>query len=84
MHAAGTENERRNRWLSLISLISGVGLDRLVDERLPAPGSGRGHRPSEVVLPTLLMLLGGGCDLGDIEVIARDRALREAAGARGV
>jgi len=38
----------------------GLGLDKLVDKYLPAPGSGRGHRPSEMVMPVLLMLLGGG------------------------
>ena len=58
----------------------GLGLARLLDEALPRPGSGRGHRPSEVVMPVLLMLLGGGRDLADIEVLGKDRALREAAG----
>jgi len=58
----------------------GLGLDRLVDERLPGPGSNRGYRPSEVVLPLVLMLQGGGRDLEDIAVIARDEALRAAAG----
>jgi hypothetical protein len=57
----------------------GLGLGRLVDEQLPAAGSNRGYGPSEVVLPLVLMLLGGGSDLEDIGVIARDRALREAA-----
>jgi hypothetical protein len=58
----------------------GLGLDRLLDEKLPGPGSNRGYRPSEVVLPLVLLLQGGGRDLEDIAVIARDRALREAAG----
>ena len=58
----------------------GLGLDRVLDAMLPPPGSNRGYRPSEVVLPVLLMLLGGGRDLGDIAVIANDGALREAAG----
>ena len=62
----------------------GLGLDRLVDEKLPSPGSNRGHRPSEVVLPLVLLLQGGGRDLEDIAVIAGDRALREAAGLRKV
>jgi len=62
----------------------GLGVGRLLDAKLPRPRSGRGHRPSEVVLPTLLMLLGGGRDLVDIEVIAKDRALREAARLRRV
>lgn len=60
----------------------GLGLDRLLDERVPPPESNRGYRPSEVVLPLVLMLQGGGRDLADIGVIARDRALREAASVR--
>ena len=56
----------------------GLGLDRLLDEHLPKPGSNRGYRPSELILPLTLMLQGGGGDLDDIGVIARDRALREA------
>ena len=58
----------------------GLGVDRLVDAHLPGPLSNRGYRPSEVVLPVVLMLLGGGRDLEDIGVIAGDGALREAAG----
>ncbi|MHC4141522.1 MAG: transposase, partial [Planctomycetota bacterium] len=62
----------------------GLGLDGLLDEHLPRAGSNRGYRPSEVILPLALMLQGGGRDLDDIGVIARDRALREAAGLRRV
>ena len=62
----------------------GLGLDGLLDEHLPPPLSNRGYDPSEVVLPLVLMLLGGGRDLADIGVIAGDRALCEAAGLREV
>jgi len=55
-----------------------MGLDRLLDSSLPLPGSNRGYRPSEVVMPLVLMLLGGGGDLTDIRVIAQDAALRQA------
>ena len=58
----------------------GLGLQGLLDDELPPPLSNRGYRPSKVVLPLVLMLLGGGTDLADIGVIAGDRALREAAG----
>jgi len=61
-----------------------LGVRELLDECLPAPGSGRGLDASEVVLPTVLMLQGGGRDLGDIGVIARDKALRQAAGLQKV
>jgi len=57
----------------------GLGLGQLLDESVPGPGSNRGYHPSEVVLPLVLLLQGGGRDLEDIGVIARDRALREAA-----
>ena len=62
---------------------AGLGLDRLVDEMLPGPGSNRGYRPSEVVLPLVLMLQGGGRDLEDMAVIievARDGRVRLAVG----
>ncbi len=61
----------------------GLGVDRLLDEMVPGPGSNRGHRVSEVVLPVVLMLQGGGRDLEDIAVIEKDAALREAAGSCG-
>lgn len=62
----------------------GLGLDALVDRHMPKPGSNRGYSASEVVLPLTLMLMGGGRDLDDISVIARDRALCEAAGISNV
>ena len=61
-----------------------LGVRQLLDKCLPAPGSGRGLKASEVVLPVVLMLQGGGRDLGDIGVIARDKALRQAADLRKV
>ena len=57
----------------------GLGLDRLLDDHLPLPGSGRGHRASEVILPAVLMLQGGGTDLEGIGGIGRDKALCTAA-----
>jgi hypothetical protein len=61
-----------------------LGADALLDKCLPGPGSGRGLKASQVVLSSVLMLQGGGRDLGDIDVIARDKALREAAGLKKV
>lgn len=58
----------------------GLGLGGLLDKHLPWPGSNRGYSASEVVLPLVLMLFGGGRDLDDISVIAKDHALCEASG----
>jgi hypothetical protein len=58
----------------------GLKLDELLNSYLPKAGSGRGYKPSEFVMPIILTLQGGGRDINDIEVIARDKALREAAG----
>jgi len=55
-----------------------LGVGDLLDEHLPVPGSNRGLRASEVVLPTVLMLQGGGKGLEDIRVLAQDKALRKA------
>jgi hypothetical protein len=38
----------------------GIGLDRLCNRHLPAPGSNRGYQPYEIVQPLLLMLHAGG------------------------
>ena len=62
----------------------GLGLDRLVDRFLPSAGSGRGHRPSEFVMPLVLMLQGGGRSLADLRVIACDRVLRKVGGLKRV
>jgi len=55
-----------------------VGLGRLLDVHLPPPGSNRGHKPAEWIMPLILMLQGGGQDLTDIKVIVQDTALRRA------
>jgi len=57
-----------------------VGLESLLNDRLPPPGSNRGHKPAEWIMPLTLMLQGGGEELTDINVIARDAALRTACG----
>jgi hypothetical protein len=42
-------------------------LPRVIDEGLPVPGSGRGHKPSQFVLSLMLMFHGGGKKLEDFE-----------------
>ena len=57
----------------------GLGLHKLLNSTLPAPGSGRGYKPSRFVMPIVLTLQGGGRDINDIKVIANDNALRAVA-----
>lgn len=55
---------------------AGIGLERELDRRLPEPGSAAGYRPSQFVLPRLLMLNGGGRSLEDLREIQEDGGLR--------
>jgi len=61
-----------------------VGLERMLNEHLPPPGSNRGHKPAQWIMPLILMLQGGGEGLTDIKVIAQDKALRKACGLKKV
>ena len=54
----------------------GIGLGRELDRRLPAPGSAAGYRPSQFVLPLVLMLNGGGQSLEDLRELREDEGLR--------
>jgi len=55
----------------------GIGLERELDRRLPAPGSAPGYRPSQFVLPLVLMLNGGGRSLEDLRELREDEGLRK-------
>jgi hypothetical protein len=55
----------------------GIGLSDLVDGHLPLPGSGAGYRPSQFVMPLVLMLNGGGQALEDLRQVRQDTALRD-------
>lgn len=52
-------------------------LPEVIDRELPAPGSGRGYRPSKFVMPLVLMLHGGGRKLEDLREIKAEVTLRE-------
>lgn len=52
-------------------------LPRVIDSELPWPGSGRGYKPSEFVMPMILMLHGGGKKLDDLREIAGEVNLRD-------
>lgn len=58
----------------------GLGLSEALNQYMPAPGSAVGYKPSEHVLPLLLMLNGGGRSLEDLRQIRQDIGLREVLG----
>ena len=60
--------------------LHGLGFPEIVDQALPAPGSGAGYRPEEFVIALLLMLHGGGRTLEDLRELRQDEGLRELLG----
>jgi hypothetical protein len=52
-------------------------LPKVIDEELPRPGSGRGYKPSQFVMPLILMFHGGGKKLEDLREIKGEASLRE-------
>ena len=57
-------------------MYKGIGLDRVIEQKMPRPGSGRGFKANEYVKPVVLMFLGGGRYLEDIRKIEADKGLR--------
>ena len=53
-----------------------LGLPGKIDAELPAPGSGRGLRPSAFAMPTILMLHGGGRVLEDLRELRAEVSLQ--------
>jgi hypothetical protein len=52
-------------------------LSQVIDRELPPPGSGHGYKPSQFVMPLVLMLHGGGKKLEDLREIKGEVSLRE-------
>jgi len=52
-------------------------LPQVIDRELPPPGSGHGYKPSQFVMPLVLMLHGGGKKLEDLREINGEVSLRE-------
>ena len=52
-------------------------LPQVIDKELPPPGSGRGYKPSQFVMPLVLMLHGGGKKLDELREIKGEISLRE-------
>ena len=57
-------------------MYKGIGMDKEINSKLPAPGSGRGFKPNAYVNPLVLMFLGGGKYMEDIRKIKADKGLR--------
>ncbi len=51
-------------------------LPRVIDKELPRPGSGRGYKPSQFVMPLILMFHGGGRKLEELREIRAEVSLR--------
>ena len=58
-------------------LAKALKLPDVIDKELPCPDSGRGYRPSQFVMPLILMLHGGGKKLEDLREIKGEVSLRE-------
>ena len=54
-----------------------IKLPEVIDRELPPPGSGRGYKPSQFVMPLVLMLHGGGKKLNELREIKGEASLRE-------
>lgn len=55
----------------------GLRFGKIINECMPAPGSGAGYKPEEFVFPLVLMLMGGGRSLEDMRKIRDDRGFQE-------
>ena len=53
-----------------------LGVVETIARELPAPGSNRGFRPEEYVMPLVLMFCGGGRTMEEIREIEQDQGLR--------
>lgn len=58
-------------------LAKALKLPKVIDKELPLPGSGRGYKPSQFVMPLVLMLHGGGKKLEEVREIKGEVSLRE-------
>ena len=52
-------------------------LPQVIDRELPPPGSGHSYKPSQFVMPLVLMLHGGGKKLEELREIEGEMSLRE-------
>ena len=58
-------------------LARALKLPKVMDRELPKPGSGQGYKPSQFVIPLVLMLHEGGKKLEDLRELKAEISLRE-------
>lgn len=61
-----------------------LGVGDSIKRNLPKPGSNRGLRPDEYIMPLILMFCGGGKEMEDIREIKIDKGLRKLCGFKNV
>lgn len=61
--------------VSLAELLKRIEFSKSIDEYFPQPGSNRGFKPSNFVIPLLMMLHQGYDRLDDLKHFKDDRAL---------
>ncbi len=61
-----------------------LGVGDSIKRNLLKPGSNRGFKPAEYIMPLTLMLCGGGKEMEDIREIKIDKGLRELCGFKRV
>ncbi len=61
-----------------------MGVGANIKSNLPKPGSNRGLRPDEYIMPLTLMFCGGGKELEAIREIKIDKGLRKLCGFKNV
>lgn len=54
-----------------------VKLPQVIDRELPSPGSGHAYKPSQFIMPLIIMLHGGGKKLEDLRELKGEVSLRE-------
>lgn len=79
MQKPGRETARAGLF-SFSEFIRAMGVEPLLREHIPAPGSGRGYPASCYVLPILHTLYGGGESVEDVREIREDAVFRRIAG----
>ncbi len=61
-----------------------IGIEKIIDKHMPAPGSNRGYSAWEYIRPLSLMQYGGGRHIADLRELRDDRTLQKAAGLKHI